>query len=173
MKGYTNNAKWIMNTKLSDPSDTILAAQGVGYLKRKAIAMTTVTIVNTHKVENGVIVLTSASSASGIPGAIEVVYLNGETRHADHSVYGKIESTAELRSPKDIPEPYLTAGYTADSYDSDGKQPYIDSRSDKQAGNKLEWTGIVTSGFQEVDVGGKVEKRFCRRMSSQSQIFPS
>lgn len=151
-----------MNTKLSDPSDEILAAQGVGYLKRKAIGMTSVSIVNTHKTVDGVLELTSVSSASGIPGATEVIHLDNKPYHSDHSVYGKIITTGTTAKPDEISETYLKTGWTQDSYDEEGKLLYIKSSSDKAAGNKTDWNAGLTSGFQDVDVGGKVEKRFCR-----------
>lgn len=157
-----NNAKWVMNQKLSDDSDAILSAQGVGFLKRKAINMTTVQVVNTTSVNNGVKTVKSASSASGIPGAQEEIVLDGQPRKSDHSVYGKIISTASLKKPEEVDEAYLTQGYRPDSFDEEGKMIYVYSTSDKDAGNKLTWTGIITSGFQDISVGGKVEKRWCR-----------
>lgn len=160
--GYANNGKWVMNQKLSDGSDDILAAQGVGYLKRKAIGMTTVQVTNVVRVEGGVTVIKSSSSASGIPGAEEEIWLDGKERKNNHSIYGKIKSTATAKKPSEIDESYLTSGFLPDSQDPEGRIVYVHSVSDKEAGNKYDWVGIITSGFMEVDVGGKVERRWCR-----------
>lgn len=162
-KNYQNpTAKYTMNTKLSDASDDILAAQGVGYLKRKAIGMTTVSIVNSSKIVDGILELTSISSASGIPGATEITRLDGQPKKNDHSVYGKIITIAQPVKPEEIPEEYLKTGWLPESYDDEGKLLYIKSQSDKDAGNKYDWHAALTTGFQDIDVGGKVEKRFCR-----------
>lgn len=160
--GYSTNAKWTMNHKLSEPSDDILSAQGVGYLKRKAIGMATVSVTNTTTVVDGVTVVKSSSSASGIPGAQEEVHLNGQPKASDHSIYGKILTTGAAKKPEEISDKYLTENMLPDSLDSEGRMFYVSSQSDKSAGNKYDWTAEVTSGYQNVDVGGKTEKRWVR-----------
>lgn len=161
--GYLNPGKFVMRQDLSGNSDPILAAQGVGFLKRKAIGMATVTVVNTNRTEpDGTVVVKSASSASGIPGATEELFLGAGPKKSDHSVYGKIITTAEPKKPEEIEEKYLTEGYLPESLDADGKLLYIYSVSDKEAGNKYDWTGVLTSGFQNVVVNGKSEKRWVR-----------
>lgn len=160
--GYLNPGKFVMRQDLSGNSDPILAAQGVGFLKRKTIGIATVTIVNSSREENGVTIIKSASSASGIPGAVEELYLGAGPKKSDHSVYGKIITDASPKKPEEIEEKYLTEGLLPESQDADGKILYVYSTSDKAAGNKYEWTGIVTSGFQNVVVNGKSEKRWVR-----------
>ena len=160
--GYTTQAKWTMNQKLSGDSDPILSAQGVGYLKRKAIGLATVVVTNTNSEVNGVTVIKSSSSASGLPGAQEEVTLDGTPRSSDHSIYGKIKTTGSAKKPEEISNKFLTEGMLPDSFDSEGRLLYIQSEADASAGNKLGWTAEVTSGFQNIDVGGKTEKRWVR-----------
>lgn len=162
MTGYANNAKWTMNHKLSDGSDDILAAQGVGFLKRKAIGMATVGVSNTTYTEGDHLVVKSQSSASGIPGAVEEVHLDGSEKHSDHAIYGKIVTVANLKKKEEISDSFMTADLLPESGDEQGRLIYIESHSDKAAGNKYDWTAVVTSGFMNIDVGGKVEKRWVR-----------
>ncbi|KAJ8606120.1 hypothetical protein MRB53_041196 [Persea americana] len=152
LPGYSTSAKWIMNTTLSDPHDDVLAVQGVGYLKRKAIGMATVTVVNScSKDAEGHHIVHSASSASGIPGASEKLVINGKPHASDHSVYGSIITTPSLKKPSEIEDPFLTENLLPDSFDDEGKALFVASESDKSKNKNGPWTAEVTSGYMTID----------------------
>lgn len=149
---YGPSHKYKMNNSLTDKTDDILEAQGVGMLKRKAITVATVTVVNKHfKDANGIEIFESKSSAAGIPGAVEICHLDGKPYPDNHSLYGNIIETCSRKTPAEINNPYLYADFDAASFDEEGKLFYCYSESDPEKNKGPKWQAEVVSGFRMVD----------------------
>jgi hypothetical protein len=150
-----------MNTTLSDKHDDVLAAQGVGFIKRKAIGMVTVSVTNTVKQVDGVTVIESASHAANVPGAKEEVWLDNKPHGTNHEIYGQMITTATTKKPEEITDAWLKADWLPESADADGKLLFIHSESDPA--NKNKWHADVVSGYANIEVDGVTQKRWVRK----------
>jgi hypothetical protein len=88
------------NKTLSDSSDRILELQGVGWLKRSAIAIATITLhVNHFKDDEGVEHIDIAQTLTGgIPGTSENRTLDWVERHKEDSIFGYVGTNKGTRS---------------------------------------------------------------------------
>lgn len=163
------SAKWVMNAKLSTPYEDVLSVQGVGFMKRKAITLATVTVNNTVSTNAaGVTEIESKSSASGIPGAQEHIIADGQEHKSNHEIYGQIITKARWVSVDEAKavDAGLVDLIVAESTDpATGKILLIESWADESAGNKTGWHAHLTSGFKTVDG----ERRWVRINSFKSK----
>ncbi|KAL2867589.1 uncharacterized protein BJX67DRAFT_387825 [Aspergillus lucknowensis] len=90
------NGKWTLDKSLSSPTDPLLALQGMNWVVRKAIGMSSVIldIKEFHEVENGSATpLTRIeilqSTTSGLPGTSEKRYIDWEERTQEDHIFGK------------------------------------------------------------------------------------
>lgn len=104
-----------------------------------------------YKNADGVEVFESKSSAAGIPGAVEVITVDGKPHKDDHSLYGHILETGYRKKPEEINDPYLTDNMLPESYDEEGRLFYVYSESDPEKNKGPKWTAGVVAGFRMVD----------------------
>lgn len=100
---------------------------------------------------SGVEMFESKSSAAGIPGAVEKMYLDGKPHKDDHSLYGHILETSSRKTPAEINNAYLTADLDPCSFDEEGRLFYCYSESDPEKNKGPRWHAEVVSGFRMVD----------------------
>ncbi|KAG9237208.1 hypothetical protein BJ875DRAFT_481531 [Amylocarpus encephaloides] len=83
---------WVMNKTLSDDVDAVLTLQGIGWFKRKAISLATVTLhVNQYNGDGALTHIDIKQTATGgIQGTSEIRTLDWKAReHVDH-IFGKL-----------------------------------------------------------------------------------
>ncbi|KAF2436499.1 hypothetical protein EJ08DRAFT_602467, partial [Tothia fuscella] len=158
------NGTWTMNKQLSDQTDPILQLQGIGWIIRKAIGMMTVTLVTKqYKDDEGVVHIDiEQPGAAGIKGTTELRQLDGTWREHEDHVFGAVKGhtkwikIADLKD-NDADEAYLKKGWAQETLDDEAIDAYVES-----VGNG--WTARQIWGFEDVDVGGKKERRFVRHV---------
>jgi len=91
------NGKWTLNKNLSSTSDPLLALQGLNWVIRKAIGVTTITLDINEYCEDGVLRIDiEQSTSSGMPGTTEKRVLDwSEQNQADH-IFGKCKAQTRL-----------------------------------------------------------------------------
>ncbi len=151
--------KFIMNSRMSASIDDVLAAQGVGYLKRKAIQLATIYLTIDHgKTDTGVERIKIQSSASGLKGADEEYIFDGITRERNHEVYGYIKASSKRMPMQDVTEAYLKEGWIEDEFGKSGGIVYVHSEADMSLNTGDQWTAIqvncyVLTHYSSSDMG--------------------
>uniref|UniRef100_A0A0W0FGZ1 Uncharacterized protein n=1 Tax=Moniliophthora roreri TaxID=221103 RepID=A0A0W0FGZ1_MONRR len=137
--------KFVMNKTLSDPTDDILAAQGVGWMKRKAIGLATLTLfVKHYKDDNGVEHIDIDQVLTGrIPGTREERTLNWTERENEDHVFGPVVGKSRrIKDLSEIEDDFLKTGWTPDSLEHGLVQSWVESDT-PQSGRT--WIAIQAS----------------------------
>ncbi|KZV76982.1 hypothetical protein PENSPDRAFT_277453 [Peniophora sp. CONT] len=144
---------WQMNKKLGDDYDEILSAQGVGFMKRKAMGAATLTITLRNYVADGIEHLETAQKATGIAGSTDVRALDWSEKH-NEGLFGPVKTQIRRARLDELENPFLKSGWTADA----AEQGVIHMRV-TSAGNK-EWVIDQVWGFEDI----KGERRYARKV---------
>ncbi|KAE8351919.1 hypothetical protein BDV28DRAFT_10240 [Aspergillus coremiiformis] len=94
------SGEWTMDKTISDPTESILALQGMGYLKRKVIGLATITLqIHHYADENDPKLLHSNIDqvvTGGIKGTTEHRISDWEPREHEDHVFGKVRGQSRL-----------------------------------------------------------------------------
>lgn len=155
------SGKFTMNKELSetDKTDVILGLQGVGWLKRKAISMGTLTLYIKHgKDEAGVETFNiDQTLTGGIPGTSEQRILSWEERAVDDATFGAVLTKARRVQTSELTTEWLKMNWTTDTVANGLVQ--IVSKSDTPKSGYT-WDADQTWGIEEVNG----ERRYTRHV---------
>ncbi|KAF9475633.1 hypothetical protein BDN70DRAFT_883520 [Pholiota conissans] len=152
--------KFIMNKTLSDPrTDTILQLQGVGWFKRKVIAVGTVTLFIKHyKDDVGVEHIDiDQTITGGIPGTREERTLWWKERESEDSIFGAVIGKSRRVKVDELDIPFLQENWTEDTRDAGVVQSYVESNTPKSG---TTWIANQTWGMEEING----ERRYVRHV---------
>ncbi|CAD6502296.1 BgTH12-02534 [Blumeria graminis f. sp. triticale] len=166
------SGKWSMDKKLSDSPEPSLTLQGVGWVKRKAIATTTIALdVKQYLDASNITHIDIKQTASGIPGTTETRVLDFEkAKHSDH-VFGEVEGRCQWITLDKIADPlpehtstpeeveFLSKGWICDESENGGPngERHIDSYVQNDS-NK--WLARQIWGFSMIEG----QRRYVRRV---------
>ncbi|KAF3902260.1 hypothetical protein AA313_de0207592 [Arthrobotrys entomopaga] len=128
-------------------TDEILAGQGIGWLKRKALAVAPVTITITHTVpaDGSPEVLQVESVALKVISSSETITIDGESRKSVHPLWGDITLSAKKIKIADISDEKLKeGGWLGEEVIEVIAGNVTTKESDK-------WTAVQIWGFQTID----------------------
>ncbi|KAF7320381.1 hypothetical protein MKEN_00822900 [Mycena kentingensis (nom. inval.)] len=148
-----------MNTTLSGETDSILALQGVGWLKRKAIQIGTITLsIKHYKDEAGEEHIDiSQTITGGIPGTTENRHLTWTERaHEDH-LFGPVVGKSRRVKVSEIDDEFLVKNWSADTIEHGVVQSYVESDTPKSG---TTWIANQLWGIQEING----ERRYARNL---------
>lgn len=154
------SGQYTLNKTLTDPrTDTILSLQGVGWLKRKAISLGTITLHVSHfKDDAGVEQINIEQTITGgIPGTSEARVLDGTERDSEDHVFGQIVSKARRVKVDELEHEFLKKGWTADTLENGLVE--VSSRSDTPKSGRV-WSAVQAWGIDEIDG----ERRYVRHV---------
>jgi len=149
-----------MNKALSDPrTDDILRMQGVGWLKRRAISLGTVTLYIKHyKGEDGVERIDiDQTITGGIPGTREERTLWWQEKENEDSLFGSVIGKSRRVKANELDIPFLKEGWTEDTYQHELVQAYAESNTPKSG---LVWIANQTWGIEIING----ERRYARHV---------
>ncbi|KAJ7264154.1 hypothetical protein C8J57DRAFT_1133098 [Mycena rebaudengoi] len=153
------SGKFTMNKTLSDPTDKILEHQGVGWIKRQAISVATVTLAIKHyKNADGVECIDIDSTLTGgIPGNREERVMTWTERAKDDSMFGAVLAKSRRVKASELEEEFLTKNWTVDTVEHGLIQSYVASDTQKSG---TTWVANQTWGIE--DING--ERRYARHI---------
>ncbi|KAJ6509394.1 hypothetical protein C8R47DRAFT_1098549 [Mycena vitilis] len=153
------SGKFTMNKTMSGDTDTILMHQGIGWLKRKAIAVATVTLsIKHYKDDEGVEhVDIDQTLTGGIPGTREERTLWWKERSTEDSLFGAIIGKSRRCQVSELDEEFLKKEWTADTIEHGVIQSYVVSDTPK---SKTTWVANQAWGIQEING----ERRYTRNV---------
>jgi len=151
--------KFVLNQKLSDSTDKILALQGVGWVTRKIINSATITLYIKHyKDDSGVEHIDIAQTITGgVSVSPENRALDWTLRKGDHSLFGASISRARRVALADVTDEYLNSGWLPEVSRDGGVEAYAEADKEK---NSYSWKSNMVWGFE--DING--ERRYTRRI---------
>ncbi|KII93795.1 hypothetical protein PLICRDRAFT_36026 [Plicaturopsis crispa FD-325 SS-3] len=154
------SGKWLMNKSKSDSTDEILRLQGVGWLTRKAIAMSSLTLAIKHyKDDDGVEHIDIDQTLSGgVSGTTELRVLDWEEhKHEDH-IFGAVIGKSRRIKVDEIDNEYLKRDWLPDVAEHGAIHSYVQSDTEKSG---TTWIAEQIWGFEVVDG----ERRYARHIS--------
>ncbi|CAA7259919.1 unnamed protein product [Cyclocybe aegerita] len=154
------SGKFTMNKTLTDPrTDTILSLQGVGWFKRKAISVGTVTLsIKHYKDDEGVEhVDIDQTITGGIPGTSEIRTLWWKERESEDHIFGHIIGKSRRIKAEELDVPFLQQGWTADTLEHGVIQSYVESNTPKSG---TTWIANQSWGVEEING----ERRYARHL---------
>jgi len=153
------SGRFTMNKALSGDTDTILSLQGVGWLKRKAISLGTVTLFIKHyKDEEGIErVDIDQTITGGIPGTREERILRWTERSNEDHLFGAVIGKSRRVQASELEEEFLKTGWTTDTFEHGLIQSYVYSDTPKSG---TTWIGDQTWGVEEING----ERRYARHV---------
>ncbi|RDB28493.1 hypothetical protein Hypma_015679 [Hypsizygus marmoreus] len=154
------SGKFVMNKALSDTTtDTILTLQGVGWLKRKAITLGTVTLAIKHFKDDEDVehIDIEQTLTGGIPGTSERRTLTWTERENEDHIFGAVIGKSRRTKVDVLEENFLKAGWTADTVEHGVVQSYVESDTPKSG---TTWIANQTWGIEEVNG----ERRYTRHV---------
>jgi hypothetical protein len=140
------------NKTISDDTEPVLSLQGVGWLKRKAIGLATITLSISEKVEDGTTIIDIESTGTGgIQGTAEHREVNWtEREHEDH-VFGPIAGRTKWLDNKgadwDALDSFQKDGWLDEKVGPNG-EPHIYTIAVSKTNG---WTAIQVWGFTELN----------------------
>ncbi|KAL0578595.1 hypothetical protein V5O48_003386 [Marasmius crinis-equi] len=154
--------KFVMNKTLSDPHDDILAAQGIGWMMRKAIALATVTLhIKHYKDGEGIEHIDiDQTLTGGIGGTREERTLWWKERETSDRIFGEVTGKSRRVTDLSAIEPndeWWKGNWTADSFEHGLIQSYVESNTAKSGRT---WIGNQLWGIEEVNG----ERRYSRHV---------
>ncbi|KAF5323471.1 hypothetical protein D9611_005771 [Ephemerocybe angulata] len=154
------SGKYVMNKELSDKRiDTMLSLQGVGWIKRKAITLATVTLFVKHfKNEDGFEVVNIDQTISGgIPASSELRTLTGNPRETEDVTFGHIITKSKRVKVDELDVSFLKNGWTADTIEHGLIHSYTESNTPKSG---TTWIASQAWGLEEING----ERRYTRHI---------
>ncbi|KDR78778.1 hypothetical protein GALMADRAFT_244322 [Galerina marginata CBS 339.88] len=154
------SGKYTMNKTLSDQrTDTILQLQGVGWLKRTAISMGTLTIsIKHYKDDDGVEHIDiDQVLTGGIPGTSETRTLWWKERENEDHVFGHVIGKSRRVKVDKLDVAFLQTGWTADTLEHGLIQSHVESNTPKSG---VTWIANQTWGIEDIDG----ERRYARHV---------
>jgi len=152
------SGQFIMNKRLSDSSDRILQLQGVGWFKRNAIALATITLSVKHYKEGEIEHIDiDQTITGGIPGTSENRTLDWVERHKEDGLFGFVVSKSRRLPVADIDDPHLKGAWLPDTVRDGSIHTW--ARSDTEKSN-LVWIAEQIWGFESIND----ERRYTRRV---------
>ncbi|KII93794.1 hypothetical protein PLICRDRAFT_405412 [Plicaturopsis crispa FD-325 SS-3] len=144
------SGKWFMNKTLGDSTDEILTQQGVGWLKRKAISMGSLTLAIKHyKDENGVEHIdVDQTLTGGIPGTSEIRVLTWEPREHEDHIFGPVVGKSRRVKLDEVETEFLKKGWLPDVAEHGAINSYVESDTKKSG---TTWIVDQTWGFEEIN----------------------
>ncbi|KAJ3985400.1 hypothetical protein F5890DRAFT_1510461 [Lentinula detonsa] len=111
------NFRFLQNKSLSDSPDDMLSAQGVGWIKRKAMGAATITVTLTHsKDASGMENLSLVQVVSGgDPAEPEEKVFDWVERKKEIKLFGPCVTKSKRVSLDEVQEPFLKEGWSADT----------------------------------------------------------
>ncbi|TFK36851.1 LCCL domain-containing protein [Crucibulum laeve] len=152
--------KFTMNKALTDPrTDDILAMQGVGWWKRKAISLGTITLFVKHfKDDAGVEHIDiDQTITGGIPGTSEQRTLTWTERENEDHLFGPVLAKSRRVKVDELEEEFLKVGWTPDTLEHGVVQAYAESNTPKSGKT---WIANQTWGIGEING----ERRYIRHL---------
>lgn len=142
----------MQNKTLSDPTDNILALQGVGWWKRKAIGLGSITLFIKHyKDDEGLEHIDiDQTITGGIPGTSERRLLAWRERENEDHVFGSVLGKSRRIAVDQLDIPFLKEGWTEDTLKHGVVQAWAESNTPKSG---TTWTANqVSQTFSCLDV---------------------
>ncbi|KAJ7627314.1 hypothetical protein FB45DRAFT_835538 [Roridomyces roridus] len=137
-----------MNKGMSGDPSKILAVQGVGWVKRKALSMGTVTTIMRHfKDEQGVERIRVDSTLASHPVSTEERILDWTERSREDPLAGPVVARMRRVAPSELEFDFLKTGWTADTLE----HGLIHLNVEPGPGNKNRWSVNQTYGIQEIN----------------------
>ncbi|KAF2636364.1 hypothetical protein P280DRAFT_409685 [Massarina eburnea CBS 473.64] len=177
------NGKWLMNRKLSDPSDPILTLQGISWFTRKAVNLATVTQHTkqyTADEQDGVPHIDVDQTATGgIKGTSEHRTLDWTPRLHSDWLFGDLMGQSRFNTIKSILEEskekgesaeadvkYLTEGWLPESLDGDVFEGFVDNE-------KSHWTAWAIWGFADIEGERRLVRKFAFNRKDKAEKLHS
>ncbi|KAG9243071.1 hypothetical protein BJ878DRAFT_136202 [Calycina marina] len=150
---------WVLNKSLSGDIDAILTFQGIGWWKRKAIGLATVTLHVTQYITEGITHIDIKQTATGgIEGTTELRELDWVQRtHNDH-IFGEVTGRSRWATLESIEDAYLKEGWL--DGEEEKKGPNGELLVENYVEAKAGWNGRQLWGFSIIDG----ERRYTRRV---------
>ncbi|KAG7099056.1 hypothetical protein E1B28_000931 [Marasmius oreades] len=144
--------KFVMNKSLSDPHEGILAAQGVGWVTRKAIGLATITLDIKHYKDADDIehIDIDQTLTGGIKGTREERTLWWKERENTDHIFGPIIGKSRRVKDLSLVEPadvWLRNGWTADSLEYGLVESYVESDTPKSG---RVWLAIQVNSYNQL-----------------------
>ncbi|RXW21709.1 hypothetical protein EST38_g4159 [Candolleomyces aberdarensis] len=155
------SGRFTMNKELTpaEPLDKILGLQGIGWLKRKAIAIGTITLTFKHYKDDGGVEHFDIDNhlTGGIPGSREERPVDGAERKRSDMHFGPQLFYTKRRTPGDKQglSEFSSKGWTEDTLEDGLIETQI--RADTKGAG---WRELHTWGIQEING----ERRFVRNI---------
>ncbi|KAF3016152.1 hypothetical protein E8E14_008718 [Neopestalotiopsis sp. 37M] len=164
------NGKWVMNKTLSDSPEPGLALQGIGYLTRKAIGFSTVTLdvkQYTDEATGVPHVDIEQTATGGLKGTSEKRTVDGTAREHSDWLFGKVKARSFFVTHEDLPgkireelggDDFLAGDWIVADGEKTGPGGalHLVNYVEAEAG----WTAAQVWGFQTI--GG--ERRYARNI---------
>ncbi|KAK7468742.1 hypothetical protein VKT23_003245 [Stygiomarasmius scandens] len=155
------SGKFTMNKSLSDSHDEILRLQGIGWIKRRAIAVATITLsVNHYKDGNGVEHIDiDQTLTGGIPGTTERRTLDWTERETNDSLFGPVvgKSRRIKNLDEEIENEFMKKSWTNDTVEHGPVHSWVKSDTAKSG---TSWLAEQVWGVEEIDG----ERRYARHV---------
>ncbi|KAI9821445.1 MAG: hypothetical protein M1826_000681 [Phylliscum demangeonii] len=144
---------WVMNRKLSDDTEPILAIQGISWFMRKAIGLATITLHINHYADptppHAVHIDIVQTATGGLKGTTELRVLDWQTRTHDDYIFGPGESRSrwvDVDDADEVPDEFLRVGWLKDRRGPEGRliQSWIKS-------SQRDWLAVQIWGFEEIN----------------------
>ncbi|KAJ3714022.1 hypothetical protein DFJ43DRAFT_886560 [Lentinula guzmanii] len=151
------NGKFQMNKSLSDSPDDMLSAQGVGWIKRKAMGAATITVTLTHsKDASGMENLSLVQVVSGgDPAEPEEKVFDWVERKKEIKLFGPCVTKSKRVSLDEVQEPFLKEGWSADTLEHGCILVHLANEG------KNGWKTEQTWGIGEVNGERRHVRRIC------------
>ncbi|KAL6310491.1 hypothetical protein BKA93DRAFT_883386 [Sparassis latifolia] len=152
------SGKYVMNKTLSDDSDDILRLQGVGWLIRKTIRITTLHLYCKHYVSETVEHIDVDQTLNGIKGTAENRTFDWTERLDYDYVFGATVCKSKRIRIDELENEFLKTGWLEDTKEHGGL--FTVEYSDTEKSGKT-WIAEQVWGFEEVNG----ERRHTRRIA--------
>ncbi|KAF2493919.1 hypothetical protein BU16DRAFT_512065 [Lophium mytilinum] len=167
------NGKWVMSKSLSDDMGEVLALQNVGWLLRKAVSVATVTLhvkqyPDATKPEISHVDLDQMGTG-GLKGFPELRTVDGEWRPQSDYVFGEQKGRTRWVKLADLKKEDGPEGVQEEDVENLKKgwgveMETADAIDFAVVSDKKGWICWQIWGFTEVEVGGKKERRYVRKL---------
>ncbi|KAJ3520864.1 hypothetical protein NM688_g9099 [Phlebia brevispora] len=148
------SGKYTQNKALSDDTEEILRLQGVSFMTRKALGMTTLTVTLTHTKDGDVEkVVTEQVLSGGVGASTEERILDWEARPYENKLFNKTTGKSKRVKLDEIEEEYLKGGWAPAAQEHGVISIWAE-------GVEVEWVTNAMWGLEEVN--GEV--RYVRRV---------
>jgi hypothetical protein len=132
------------NKSLSDPHDEILRLQGIGWMKRKAISIATITLhVNHYKDDTGLEHIDIDQTISGgIPGNSEKRTLDWTERETNDPLFGHVlGKSRRIKNLEEIENEFLKKDWSSDTLEHGPVHSWVKSDTPKSG---TTWVNFYT-----------------------------